>query len=87
MVVKTGLRTEGLMSPAACPVGDERLAEAERRAHLARDCHDDQIAPVGVVAAAGNDDGGPLLRARLVRERKRHQNHIAEEMRHRYMRS
>ncbi len=86
MVVKTGLRTEGLMSPAAC----QSATSASPKPSGVRTWLVIVMmtrSPVGVVAAAGNDDGGPLLRARLVRERKRHQNHIAEEMRHRYIRS
>ena len=69
------------------PVGDMRFTETERRAHLARDRHDDQIVPAGVVVAAGNNDGRALLGARLVGERKRDQHHIAEGMGHRHIRS
>ncbi len=78
MVVNTGLSTDALTSPGALPVGDHRFAEAERCAHLTRDGHDHDVAPAGVVAVARDDDGRALLAARLIRERKRHERHVAE---------
>lgn len=78
IVANTGLNTEGLISPASLPVTDEYFAEAEGDADLARDCHDDQIAPVGVIGITGYDHSRPSLRARLVGEWERHQHHIAE---------
>lgn len=40
------------------PICDERFAETKRRSYLARNRHDDKIAPAGVVTTAGNDGAG-----------------------------
>lgn len=58
-----------LDQPGRLPVGDERFTKTGRLPHLAGNRHDDEIAAAGVIAAAGHDDGGPLLGARLVGER------------------
>jgi hypothetical protein len=77
-----GLDDEGLEEPRGLPVPQGTLAEGRWRAHLAGDGHEDQIGPLGVVAGAADDDGGPLLALLKIgereRERERHPDDIAE---------
>jgi hypothetical protein len=52
MVVHDRLEDRFFDEPGALPVTEHRFAEAQRRAHLTRDRHDHDVAPVGVIALA-----------------------------------
>lgn len=72
----------GLEQPCALPVLEDDLAELTAATHLARDRHEDQIAPGTVAGEAGDDDAGALLGGGLVGERKWDQHDIPELIGH-----
>lgn len=71
-----GLDGRGLEQSRALPVLEDDLAELCAPAQLARDRHEDQVAPGAVVGEARDDDAGALLGGGLIRKWERHQHDI-----------